>query len=218
VRRALGLEVVAAGHHDLGGDRLDRDLARYVGGTSPSWRPMLDPVTDADRHLQEELWDAVRGAKERLSKSGSARFTVARGTYSAELTREMVDRFVEPVLRGSMEVTRDVVRTLTPTEDPIGIMYIGGTTRVPRLAAALRAPGSTSPGQAAPGQAAPGGAAPGHAAPGYAAPGYAAPDDTVAVTVDRPETVLAHGAAVAAAADPAHRTAVPARRWWRFGR
>jgi hypothetical protein len=148
-----------------------------------------------------------------LSTAASARFTLAGRKIEVELTRGVVDRLVEPVVRESMGVTRDLVRTLTPTEDPVGILYIGGTTRVPRLAAALAASGS-----AASGSAASAGAPSGSVEPGSAEPGSAEPGSAVALTVDRPETVLAHGAAVAAAADAAHRAELPARRWWRFGR
>ncbi|GIJ60831.1 Hsp70 family protein [Virgisporangium aurantiacum] len=203
VRRALGLEVVAAEHRDVGGAAIDRGIVRYIGGTGPVWQSMREPVTDEDRRLRDQLWDAVRTAKEQLSTATSARFTLARRSIEVELTRGVVDRLVEPVVRETMEVTRDLVRTLTPTEDPIGILYIGGTTRVPRLAAALAASGS---------------AASGSAASGSATAGNAAPGNAVAVTVDRPETVLAHGAAVAAAADAAHQGEMPARRWWRLGR
>lgn len=169
VRRAQGLEVVAAEHRDLGGDAIDRSLVAYVR-SSAGFASIQD----------QELCDAVRTAKEKLSATMSARIRVAGGAVEAEFTRGTIEHVAEPVLTASMEVTRDLLRALTPTDDPGDLLHIGGTMHVPWVRAALaraRIPVS-----------------------------------------DRPDTVVAHGAAVSGSAGGAGSSGGAARRWWPFGR
>ncbi len=75
VRRSTGFEVLAVdGRGDLGGLDVDAALVEHLAATyapahPEAWERLRSPETVEDRRAKRQLWDDVRVAKERLSRS-----------------------------------------------------------------------------------------------------------------------------------------------------
>ncbi|MGH3881381.1 MAG: Hsp70 family protein [Actinophytocola sp.] len=133
-RDGAGYAVLAcAGLPDLGGDDLDQRIVDHVtGGTAPSTMDVA-----AARRGQVLRQDA-RAAKELLSRRRSAKLTVPGRDDPVELTRSDFEALVEPDLRRVVELARRVLDVSGVDRGALrGVHLVGGTSRIPRLAALL---------------------------------------------------------------------------------
>ena len=144
VRRATGFEVVAVdGRADLGGLDVDAALVAHLAGTlgprdPAAWQRLTAPGTVADRRAKRQLWDDVRVAKERLSRSPTADLVVPLLDLDVHLTRDELERLAEPVLAPTVAVTRAVLRSAAlPPGNLAGLFLVGGSSRIPLVATLL---------------------------------------------------------------------------------
>jgi molecular chaperone HscA len=123
-------EVMATGGDSaLGGDDFDHAIANWVlqqAGLSLD----LDPGT------QRSLLQAACAAKEALTGADSV--VVAHAGWQGELTRAQFDALIEPMLARSLKACRRAVRDAgIGLEEVEAVVMVGGSTRVPRVRAAV---------------------------------------------------------------------------------
>ncbi|MWV16598.1 Fe-S protein assembly chaperone HscA [Pseudomonas sp. L-22-4S-12] len=123
-------EVMATGGDSaLGGDDFDHAIANWVlqqAGLSLD----LDPGT------QRSLLQAACAAKEALTGADSV--VVAHAGWQGELTRAQFDALIEPLLARSLKACRRAVRDAgIELEEVEAVVMVGGSTRVPRVRAAV---------------------------------------------------------------------------------
>ena len=144
VRRSTGFEVLAVdGRDDLGGLDVDAALVAHLattyGPTHPdAWRRLEAPATVEERRAKRQLWDDVRVAKERLSRSPTADLVVPLADVEAHLTRDELERVATPILDQTIRVTQAVLAAATlPPGNTAGVFLVGGSSRIPLLATLL---------------------------------------------------------------------------------
>jgi len=123
-------EVLATGGDSaLGGDDFDHAIAGWIveqAGVSAN----LDPGA------QRQLLQAACAAKEALSQAHST--TITYGSWSAELTRDVFQALIEPMVARSLKACRRAVRDANIEIDEIlAVVMVGGSTRVPRVREAV---------------------------------------------------------------------------------
>jgi molecular chaperone HscA len=123
-------EVMATGGDSaLGGDDFDHAIANWVlqqAGLSLD----LDPGT------QRSLLQVACAAKEALTCADSV--VVAHAGWQGELTRAQFDALIEPMLARSLKACRRAVRDAgIELEEVEAVVMVGGSTRVPRVRAAV---------------------------------------------------------------------------------
>ena len=123
-------EVMATGGDSaLGGDDFDHAIASWIieqAGLSSN----LDPAT------QRSLLHKACVAKEALSQAEETE--VCHGAWSGVLTRVLFDSLIEPMLTRSLKACRRSVRDAgIELEDVEAVVMVGGSTRVPRVRAAV---------------------------------------------------------------------------------
>ncbi|HEU4349821.1 MAG TPA: Hsp70 family protein [Actinoplanes sp.] len=141
-RTADGFEVLAVdGRDDIGGLDVDAAIVNHVGtlfGDRPEWRRLLEPSTVEERRAKRQLWDDVRIAKERLSRTQSADFVVPLLDTEVHLTRDELEKLARPVLDQTVEVTRGMIRWAGLPEGRLaGVFLVGGASRIPLVATLL---------------------------------------------------------------------------------
>ncbi|WP_156037549.1 Hsp70 family protein, partial [Glycomyces tenuis] len=140
-RTAAGYEVLAVDGSDrIGGHYLDQAIVEYIGGRyeaseelSERWRSLMDPHSGAERQrLRFALYDEVRDAKERLSRTVTADVVIPGFAAEELLTRSELELLARPLLEQAVAITRAVVREagLEP-ERLAGIFMVGGASRMP---------------------------------------------------------------------------------------
>ncbi|WFE94349.1 Hsp70 family protein [Micromonospora sp. WMMD987] len=141
-----GFTVIATGGMaDLGGLDLDEALlgrlGELVGGEHPAlWDRLTRPETTAQWRDRQQLRDAVRGAKEMLSRVAVAPVAVPGLEATVPLTREDLERLATPLLTRAVDRTREVVAEAGLTPDRLaGLFLVGGSSRVPLVARLLHA-------------------------------------------------------------------------------
>jgi hypothetical protein len=88
--------------------------------------------------MRRMLWDDVRVAKERLSRSQSADVSVPLLNVDAHLTREELETLARPVLQQTVRVTEGALRWAKPAEGRLaGVFLVGGASRIPLVATLL---------------------------------------------------------------------------------
>jgi len=144
VRRADGFEVLAVdGRADLGGLDVDAALVEHLAATyAPAhpedWERLRAPTTVEDRRAKRQLWDDVRVAKERLSRSPSADLVIPICDVEAHLTRAELERVATPILARTVQVTKSVIEAAAlPAGNRAGVFLVGGSSRIPLLATLL---------------------------------------------------------------------------------
>src|SRR5690349_16065464 len=96
-RTSVGFEVMAVdGRDDIGGLDIDAAIVEHL--RTDDWQRLLEPTTVEERRAQRQLWDDVRIAKERLSRTQAADFVVPLLDTEAHLTRDELERVARPVL------------------------------------------------------------------------------------------------------------------------
>jgi actin-like ATPase involved in cell morphogenesis len=138
-RTAEGFEVMAVdGRDDIGGLDVDAAIVEHLQGDGPEWRRLIEPETVADRRAQRQLWDDVRIAKERLSRTQSADLVVPLLNTEIHLTRDELEKLARPVLDQTVQVTRSLLRWADLPEGRLaGVFLVGGASRIPLVATLL---------------------------------------------------------------------------------
>jgi molecular chaperone DnaK len=141
-RTANGFNVLAVdGRDDIGGLDIDAAIVSHLGrqyGSRPEWSRLSSPSTVEDRRFRRLLWDDVRVAKERLSRSQSADISVPLLNTDAHLTREELETLARPVLEQTVKVTEGALRWTQLAEGRLaGVFLVGGASRIPLVATLL---------------------------------------------------------------------------------
>jgi len=136
-RTSSGFEVMAVdGRDDIGG--LDVDAAVVEHLRSPEWQRLMEPSTVEERRAQRQLWDDVRIAKERLSRTQSADFVVPLLDTEVHLTRDELEKLARPVLDQTVRITKGLLRWADLPEGRLaGVFLVGGASRIPLVATLL---------------------------------------------------------------------------------
>ena len=138
-RTAEGFEVLAVdGRDDIGGLDVDAAIVEHLQGDGPEWRRLIEPETVADRRAQRQLWDDVRIAKERLSRTQSADLVLPLLNTEVHLTRDELEKLARPVLDQTVQVTKGLLRWADLPEGRLaGVFLVGGASRIPLVATLL---------------------------------------------------------------------------------
>ena len=136
-RTSSGFEVMAVdGRDDIGG--LDVDAAIVEHLRTDEWQRLLEPTTAQERRAQRQLWDEVRIAKERLSRTQSADFVVPLLDTEVHLTRDELEKLARPVLEQTVKVTKGLLDWADlPDGRLAGVFLVGGASRIPLVATLL---------------------------------------------------------------------------------
>ncbi|MEH1126574.1 Hsp70 family protein [Micromonospora sp. CPCC 206061] len=143
-RTSSGFEVLAVdGRDDIGG--LDVDAAiiehlqkAYADRDPDAWARLATPTTVEERRAKRQLWDDVRVAKERLSRSTAADLVVPLLDLEVHLTRQELEALAGPILEQTVRVTQGVMRWANlPTGRVAGVFLVGGSSRIPLMATLL---------------------------------------------------------------------------------
>src|SRR3954469_19059445 len=136
-RTASGFEVLAVdGRDDIGG--LDVDAAIVEHLRTDEWQRLLEPTTVEERRARRQLWDDVRIAKERLSRTQSADFVVPLLDTEVHLTRDELEKLARPVLDQTVRITKGLLRWADLPEGRLaGVFLVGGASRIPLVATLL---------------------------------------------------------------------------------
>jgi molecular chaperone HscA len=123
-------EVLATGGDSaLGGDDFDHAIAGWIIAQAGLG-------SDLDPAAQRRLLQAACGAKEALSAQDSV--AVRHGDWAGELTRELFEALIEPLLTRSLKACRRAVRDAGVEFEEVGaVVMVGGSTRVPRVRQAV---------------------------------------------------------------------------------
>ena len=126
-------EVVATGGDSaLGGDDFDAMLAEWALA-----RTGLKPESPSDRRA---VLVAARAAKEKLSASDHATLAcpVGGGELSLRVTRDEFEALTQPLVARTLAAVRKVLRDAKIDKaDVRGVVMVGGSTRMPRVQAAV---------------------------------------------------------------------------------
>jgi molecular chaperone DnaK len=139
-----GFEVLAVdGRDDIGGLDVDAAVVEHFGRTCgerdpEAWQRLSFPTTVEERRAQRQLWDDVRVAKERLSRTQSADLVIPLLELEVHLTRDELERLAEPVIAATVAVTQGVMREADLPKDRLaGVFLVGGASRIPLVATML---------------------------------------------------------------------------------
>ena len=138
-RTAEGFEVLAVdGRDDIGGLDVDAAIVEHLRTDDPEWRRLTEPETLSDRRAQRQLWDDVRFAKERLSRTQSVDLVIPLLNLEVHLTRDELEKLARPVLDQTVQVTRRLLRWADLPEGRLaGVFLVGGASRIPLVATLL---------------------------------------------------------------------------------
>jgi hypothetical protein len=140
-RTAEGFEVMAVdGRDDIGGLDIDAAVVEHLQTqhTDAAWQRITEPATVEERRAQRQLWDDVRVAKERLSRSQSADLVVPLLDLEIHLTRDELETLARPVLDQTVQITRRLLRWADLPEGRLaGVFLVGGASRIPLVATLL---------------------------------------------------------------------------------
>ncbi|MCB9701766.1 MAG: Fe-S protein assembly chaperone HscA [Myxococcales bacterium] len=126
--------LATGGDSALGGDDLDRALAAHLLG-----RAGFDETRPPTRHQRELARIAARAAKEALSEQGEVRVSVAAcGIDDLAVTRATFEELIEPLVQRTIRACRAALRDAgVRARELDGVVLVGGSTRVPRVRAAV---------------------------------------------------------------------------------
>ncbi|THV30621.1 Hsp70 family protein [Glycomyces paridis] len=143
-RTGTGYEVLAVDGSDrIGGHYLDQALVEYLGGRydgseerAGQWRALLAPgAPSATLRRRFALYDEVREAKERLSRSTATEIAVPGFANDELMTRAELELLARPLLTEAVAITKAVMREAGLGPDRVaGVFMVGGASRMPLAA------------------------------------------------------------------------------------
>jgi hypothetical protein len=143
-RNRDGFVVVASeGLADAGGLDVDAAVmahlaASYSARDPQGWARMSAPVTATDRRRSWQAWEAVRTAKEALSRTGSTLVHLPVLDQDAPLGREQLDALARPILERTVAAARTaLLEAGVPVEGLSAILLVGGASRMPLVSTLL---------------------------------------------------------------------------------
>ncbi|MFD0558160.1 Hsp70 protein [Stackebrandtia endophytica] len=150
VRTETGFDVRSVdGIDNLGGVDIDEAILRHLRngvGTDEQWQRLVAPSTPADRRHWRMLYDDVRTAKERLSRSTSADIFIPVLDQDVHLTRPELDTLARPFVERLSRVVGAVIDSCElPPQAIAGIFMVGGASRMPLAATILHQTTGRSP-------------------------------------------------------------------------
>jgi molecular chaperone DnaK len=131
------------GRDDLGGLDVDAALlARlqrvYADRDPAALARLAQPESVEDRRAKRQLWDDVRVAKERLSRTQRADLVIPLLDLEVHLTREELEAEAQPILEQTVRVTQGVMRWAQMAQGSMaGVFLVGGSSRIPLMATLL---------------------------------------------------------------------------------
>jgi molecular chaperone HscA len=141
-----GLRVLATGGlDDLGGLDVDSALVAHLGqlvavGDPRLWRRLQEPGDGEQRRERQAFWSEVRAAKEMLSRSSTAPVHVPGRPEPMHLTRDELERVGGPLVARAVDETRRVLqRAGVEPGQLVGLLLVGGSSRMPLVASRLHA-------------------------------------------------------------------------------
>ncbi|MGN9908408.1 Hsp70 family protein [Phytohabitans sp. LJ34] len=145
-REPAGLRVLATGGlDDLGGLDVDSALVAHLGQLvavrDPQlWRRLAEPGDGEQRRERQAFWTEVRAAKEMLSRSSTAPVHVPGRPEPMHLTRDELERVGGPLVARAVDETRRVLqRAGVEPGLLVGLLLVGGSSRIPMVASRLHA-------------------------------------------------------------------------------
>lgn len=137
-RRRGGFQVLATrGDPSFGGADVDQALLEHVGSLvstsdTEAWERLVRGRELADRRRRRVLRQDIRGAKETLSRHTYTDVPMPPPFADAHVTREDLERLVEPKLRRTVELTQGAISDagLRPAQ-LAAIFLVGGSSRIP---------------------------------------------------------------------------------------
>jgi len=145
-REPAGLRVLATGGlDDLGGLDVDSALVAHLGQLvavrDPDlWRRLERPGDAEQRRERQAFWSEVRAAKEMLSRSSTAPVHVPGRMEPMHLTRDELERVGGALVARAVDETRRVLqRAGVEPERLVGLLLVGGSSRMPLVASRLHA-------------------------------------------------------------------------------
>ena len=146
VRRAgAGFEVAAVdGLDDVGGVDIDAAIIDSLRAGSPSesapaWERLTNPVTTVDARERLLLWEDVRNGKEMLSRAQAVNLRLPLLDDHIPLSRADFETIAGPLVERTVRTTGALIRHDRLEPDRIaGLFLVGGSSRIPLVAAALR--------------------------------------------------------------------------------
>ncbi|MDT8387011.1 MAG: Fe-S protein assembly chaperone HscA [Thiogranum sp.] len=128
-------EVLAtAGDTALGGDDLDREIARWI-------MQQAGIGNAVDHALQRRLLEAACAAKEQLSEADEVELGVVLddgSQWHGSLSRQQMNDLLEPLVRKTLAPCRRCLRDAgLRAGDITEVVMVGGSTRVPRVRSAV---------------------------------------------------------------------------------
>jgi hypothetical protein len=145
LRRVLDGFTVQASHGlaDAGGLDVDAAvMAHFAAGQAgrdpAAWARLTAPATAADRRHHRQAWDAVRTAKESLSRTGSVLVHLSALEQDLPLGREQLDALARTVLDRTVAATQAVLLDASvPPEGLSAVVLVGGASRTPLVSTLL---------------------------------------------------------------------------------
>ncbi len=124
-------EVLAtAGDTALGGDDMDRVIARWI-------MEQAGIADDADHHQMRHLMRNACAAKEALTESQSTELVVELadgGQWRCTFTREQMNGLLDPLIQKTLGPCRRALRDAGVSADEVmEVVMVGGSTRMPRV-------------------------------------------------------------------------------------
>ncbi|MCL4461167.1 MAG: molecular chaperone DnaK [Nitrospirae bacterium] len=128
-------EVLATnGDTHLGGDDFDQAIVRHWQSVHPELK------NSSERYeVRDLLRKEAEKAKIALSTTDSSRVTVPSLGLDSTLTRDILNRLVEPLVQRTLVPVRQALEDAgVPVERVDGVILVGGATRLPRIKEAVR--------------------------------------------------------------------------------
>jgi hypothetical protein len=139
-----GFVVLAeAGLPDLGGLDVDQALLEHVGRQAgqrdpAAWQRLLRPMSTGDRRAQRALREDVKAAKESLSAHPQTEVALPEPFEDVLVTRAELESLIRPNLVRSVELMAGTIRSTGLQPDRlVGIYLVGGSSRIPLVAALI---------------------------------------------------------------------------------